>query len=171
MFYFTEEDLRGVFEIIGEHYAKREEVPNYWHEQDGINKLLGVFHGVQMDTFYPTLVDKATYLLTQINKGHFFSNGNKRLSLVIAIVFLAINDKRLADLSKKEYRDLLVNLFPSFTNFEDQEDFSPEEFATYNLSIIIADSHKYLSREGDNFEQLKQKVVLFFYQSLREVKE
>lgn len=166
MLYQEEKDLEHVFAFIESHFSGRENVPLYVDEAPGIEKLRGVLNGVRSDTFYPTLVAKAAYLLIQINKGHFFSNGNKRIALVIAIAFLAMNDKQIAPRTKEFYRERLRNLFPTFNDFEDQEDFSTEEFALYNLSIIIADSHKYLGEGEKAFEMLKQKVGSFFAESI-----
>lgn len=167
MLYFDKSDTDLVFRLIGEHYTRVEEVPEYANEYAGVERLLGVFEGVQSDQFYPSLEEKAAYLLVQINKGHFFSNGNKRLALVIAIGFLAFNDKRVAESTKEKYTSLLTKLFPSFESFEDQEDFSPDEYALYNISIIIADSHRYVP--GNDFESLKEKVVQFFMESLTDL--
>lgn len=164
MLYHEKEDLGLIFGIVSNHYARAEEVPQYFEEKNGVEKLLAVFDGVKSDTFYPTLEDKAAYLLLQVNKGHFFSNGNKRLALVVAVAFVAINDKILVDSTKEEYTTRLKSLFPLFDTFDDQADFKPDEFALYNLSIIIADSHKYVGNAG--FDELKEKVKIFFVSSL-----
>ncbi len=164
MQYHEQSDLEAIFKIVADHYARAEEVPQYAEEQVGVEKLLGVFDGVRSGTFYPSLEDKAAYLLLQVNKGHFFSNGNKRLALVVAVAFVVINDMVVLDTSKDEYRERLRGLFPQFDRFEDQPDFTSDEFALYNLSIIIADSHKYVGVAG--FEELKEKVKNFFVLSL-----
>src|SRR3989338_7247081 len=98
--YFTEESLGNAFLEVETHYAKREEVPQYKNETPGMGKLLGVLEKARMDIYYPSLLDKATYLFVAINKGHFFSNGNKRLALVIALGFLALNERRLRSFSR-----------------------------------------------------------------------
>ena len=161
MLYFDEDDLELIFNLIVKHYSDREDVPNYLNEQEGIKNLLGVFERVHMD-FYPSLIDKAVCLFVQINKGHFFSNGNKRLALVTAIGFLNINDKKVANLSREKFKEILLSLFPKCEDtLEDQKDFSPEEYALYNLSVIVADSYRHIS-EKEGFEVLKQKVANFF---------
>jgi|GEM_PF-5278895 len=126
-------------------------------KKHGLEKKDGVLQGVQMDNFYPTVEEKAAYLLMQINKGHFFSNGNKRVALVTTLTFVLENDYAIYSFSKAQYRDKLVKLFPKCNDFHDYDDFLPEEFGFYNLSIIIADSEKYV----DGFEQLKIAVVEF----------
>ena len=156
--YLTQDELVHAFEEIEAHYAKHEDVPRYKNETPGIEKLLGILEKVQMGMFYPSLLDKATYLFVAINKGHFFSNGNKRLALVIALGFLALNERRLRSFSRKKYKEKLEELFSGIC-FEEYPDFTPEEFALYHLSLIVAESHKYVS---DNFDALKQKVHDFF---------
>jgi len=170
MLYHEKEDLGLIFDLVEKHYARKEEVPDYKHEQAGVDKLLGVFEGVK-SAFYPSLEEKASYLILQINKGHFFSNGNKRLALVAAMGFLVINDKILSELSKEKYRAMLEALFPLYNAYEDQADFSPDEYALYNLSIIIADSHRYIEGGANDYDGLKSKVVDFFRQSLIDWKE
>src|SRR3989344_1281686 len=101
--YFTKESLGSAFREVETHYTKHEEVPRYKDETPGMGKLLGVLEKAQMDMFYTSLLDKATYIFIAINKGHFFSNGNKRLALVIALGFLALNERRLRSFSRKKY--------------------------------------------------------------------
>jgi death-on-curing family protein len=156
--YLEKEQLPPLFAYLAERYAKLEEVPSYSDERIGYGKILGVLEGVRMDVYYPDVLDKAAYLLIQINKGHFFSNGNKRLALVVATVFLDINGKHLKDLPKEEYRTLLTRLFPEYKDWSDFPDFSSTDFATYHLSIIIADS----GTLGIAHDDLKTRVKAFF---------
>ena len=112
MKYLGNEHLELLFETIYTHYARREEVPHYQDEQSGIEKLKGVFQGVRMDEFYPDFFDKAAYLFIQINEGHFFSNGNKRLALVVTAVFVRINEFLF---QKKNIRSVFQNYFQNIT--------------------------------------------------------
>src|SRR3989338_3188244 len=162
--YFTEESLGNAFLEVETHYARREEVPRYRNETPGMEKLLGILEKVQTGMFYPSLLDKAAYLFVAINKGHFFSNGNKRLALVIALGFLALNERRLRSFSRKKYKRKLEELFGGIY-FEEYPEFTPEEFALYHLSLIVAESHKHV---GDNFDALKQKVHDFFASAVEE---
>ena len=156
--YLDKEQLPPLFVYLAERYARIEEVPSYQDETIGFGKLLGVLEGVRMDTYYPDTLDKAGYLLIQINKGHFFSNGNKRLALVVATVFLDLNGKRLKSLSKEEYQALLGRLFPEYKDWSDFPEFSSTDFATYHLSIIIADSGTF----NIDHDDLKARVKAFF---------
>lgn len=162
--YLTQADLEHAFDEVEAHYAKHEEVPCYKEETRGLEKLLGVLEKVQMDMLYPSLLDKATYLFVQINKGHFFSNGNKRLALVIALGFLTLNEALLKNFSRKKYKEKIKKLFGD-VSFEEYPEFTPEEFALYHLSLIVAESHKYV---GDDFDALKQKVHDFFVFAVKE---
>lgn len=160
--YLADEHLDPIFSFVAERYGRQEEVPVYRDNSDGIAKLLGVLERARMDSYYPTLLDKATHLLLSVNKGHFFSNGNKRLALVVTTTFLTINEKHLKENPKEVYRDLLASLFPEHRECTDFPEFTATDFATYNLSIIIADSGSY-SIEYDN---LKKRVRAFLSQSV-----
>jgi prophage maintenance system killer protein len=98
MIYIEESDLEIIFSIIDKFYSRREEVPNYRNDKHGLSQLIGVLERVKMD-YYPLLEDKVSYLFIQVNKGHFFSNGNKRLALVLAVGFLLFNDKDINNYS------------------------------------------------------------------------
>ena len=160
--YLADEHLDPIFDFVSKRYGRQEEVPIYRENKDGIAKLLGVLERARMGIYYPTLLDKATHLLLSINKGHFFSNGNKRLALVVTTTFLTINDKHLEENSKESYKELLASLFPEHRECTDFQEFTATDFATYNLSIIIADSGTY----SIEYDVLKQRVRAFLSQSV-----
>lgn len=156
--YLNKEHLQPLFGYLQKRYARIEEVPDYENEKLGYEKLLGVLERVRMELYYPDLLDKATYLLIAINKGHFFSNGNKRLALVVATTFLTLNDTQLKEDSKEDYKSLLESLFPEYTNWTDFPEFTSTDFATYHLSIVIAES----GALGIEHDDLKGRVKKFF---------
>lgn len=160
--YLADEHLDLIFNFVSKRYGRQEEVPVYRENLDGVAKLLGVLERARMDIYYPTLLDKATHLLLSINKGHFFSNGNKRLALVVTTTFLTINEKHLKENSKESYQDLLSSLFPEHRECLDFPEFTPTDFATYNLSIVIADSGTY----NIEYDSLKERVHTFLSQSI-----
>ena len=123
--YLAAEHLDPIFAFVAERYGREEEVPIYRDNRGGVAQLLGVLERARMDLYYPTLLDKATHLLLSINKGHFFSNGNKRLALVVTTTFLTINEKHLEENSKESYRELLALLFPEHTECSDFPEFTP----------------------------------------------
>jgi prophage maintenance system killer protein len=162
--YLEDKDLDGIFALVAERYGRQEEVPAYRDSREGIAELLGVLERAKMDAFYPTLLDKATHLLLGINKGHFFSNGNKRLALAVTTTFLTLNRHQLAEPRKEVYKTRLAELFPEHSQCTDFPEFTATDFATYNLSIIIADSGTYHL----DYELLKERVHAFLAQSLEE---
>ena len=163
--YLGDEHLDPIFSFVAERYGRQEEVPILYRDNStGIAELLGVLERSRMDTFYPNLLEKATHLLISINKGHFFSNGNKRLALVVTTTFLTLNGKHLKENSKESYKTLLASLFPEHTECTDFPEFTATDFATYNLSIIIADSGTY----NLEYEILKKRVRKFLSQSVED---
>jgi prophage maintenance system killer protein len=155
--YLSREHLNEVFAYIAKHYSRIEEVPDYISEKTGIEKLCGVLEHAYSDIYYPTVLDKAVHLLVQINKGHFFSNGNKRLALVVTTTFLGRNGFHIKSLEKTDFKDILSNLFPEHTDWKDYSDFTATDFATYHMSIIIAESGMY----NIEFDVLKLRVKDF----------
>ena len=156
MYFIEPQNLEVVFQIIREHYGRREDVPVYESDREGLSKLHGVLAGVKAD-YYPDIYGKAAYLIIQINKGHFFANGNKRLALVCTLMFLFSNEALLKERSKDEFRSKLESLFPVFKAFEDDSVFNSAEFAYYNLSIVIAES----TLHAESFDSLKGAVEDF----------
>ena len=59
-------------------------------ERDGIEKILDF---VQNDLYYPSLEDKLTYMVFAFCTGHYFADGNKRISLVMGAHFLVKNNR------------------------------------------------------------------------------
>lgn len=162
IFYLGDEHLDPIFGFVAERYGRQEEVPIYRDNREGIDKLLGVLERTRMDTYYPNLLDKATHLLIEINEGHFFSNGNKRLALVVTAAFLTLNGKHLEERQKESYQSLLSSLFPEHEEYVDFHEFTATDFATYNLSIIIADS----GTHSLQYEALKTRVREFLSQAI-----
>lgn len=164
--YLEKEDLHHIFSLIYDHFSNIEDVPRYEQEIEGISKLVGIFQGVKQD-FYPSIADKASYYLVQINKDHFFSNGNKRIALSCAYVFLVLNNVCFKAKPRKYFKEVISDLFPTYIDFEDDDKFSPEGFGLYNLSILIADSHKHVT----SFDELKNKIVQFFTETTIPLRE
>jgi prophage maintenance system killer protein len=165
MLYLKTEQLPILFELVKKYYSRNEEVPTYGNFTEAISKLSSVLDGVQ-NNLYLSISHKIAYLFLQINKGHFFPNGNKRLALVVAVVFAMINNYQLKELTRDEYQYLTQRLFPKYNRFQNFN-FFPEEFGLYNLSIIVADSHLYMS----DFSELKKAAEAFFEFALVKVPE
>ena len=60
-------------------------------EREEIEKVLDF---VQNDIYYPTLEEKLTYMVFAFCTGHYFADGNKRISLVLGAHFLIKNKRR-----------------------------------------------------------------------------
>lgn len=57
-------------------------------ERSGIQMILEL---VQNDLYYPSFEEKLTYLVYSFCTGHYFTDGNKRISLVVGAHFLVKN--------------------------------------------------------------------------------
>ena len=57
-------------------------------DMGGLEKVLDF---IQDDEYYPTFEEKLTYLVFGLCHGHYFSDGNKRISLVAGAHFLLKN--------------------------------------------------------------------------------
>lgn len=57
-------------------------------DEGGIKKVLDF---VQNDLYYPTFIDKLTYLIYGICTGHYFEDCNKRIALTLGVWFLFYN--------------------------------------------------------------------------------
>ncbi|TDN46486.1 death-on-curing protein [Curtobacterium flaccumfaciens] len=58
---------------------------------------------------YPTLVEKAAALVHSVVRNHALVDGNKRLGLMLLIVFLGVNGRRLTA-SNDEAHDFIVKI-------------------------------------------------------------
>lgn len=156
--------LQAVFDFINVRYSEREEVPVY-KDEPGFPKLLATLELVKDDNYYPDLLDKATYLFININKGHFFSNGNKRLSIVVLVLFLVLNNRVFKDESKEWYKRKLETLFPECRDvgFEDFTEFNSVDFCAYHLAIRTAASGEY----NIDHQVLKQRITNFLKETTR----
>lgn len=56
-----------------------------------LGQLESILEHIQYDLYYPNFEDKLTHLFYAINKGHTFSDGNKRSSIALATYFMEIN--------------------------------------------------------------------------------
>lgn len=88
---------------------------------------------IQIDDYYPTFIDKLVHLIWSINRNHAFSDGNKRLSITLGVLFLSLNGylyciKRfLAEMENISYhlaagrieKELLFKLIKSILDGED----------------------------------------------------
>lgn len=56
-----------------------------------LGTLDGVLKNIQIDSYYPTIVDKMTHLFFCVCEFHCFADGNKRLAITLCTQFLLLN--------------------------------------------------------------------------------
>ncbi len=88
--YLSKEDLlRYYLETIRQSGGGMSEV----RDEGGLDKVLDF---VRNDDYYPTFEEKLTYLVYGLCHGHYFADGNKRVSLVAGAHFLIKNKRSWA---------------------------------------------------------------------------
>ena len=111
-----------------------------------LGRLESVLFHIQNDDYYPTFEDKLIHLVWSINRNHAFSDGNKRLSITLGVLFLLLNgylyciERFLREMENISYhlaagridKDLLSDIIHSF--LENKSDFSEE----LKLQLLIA---------------------------------
>ena len=111
-----------------------------------IGYLYSALELIQNDDYYPTFEDKLIHLVWSINRNHAFSDGNKRLSITLGVLFLLLNgylyciERFLREMENISYhlaagridKDLLSDIIHSF--LENESDFSEE----LKLKLLIA---------------------------------
>lgn len=98
--------------------------------EGGVRQMLDF---VQNDLYYPTIAEKAAYLMFSLCKGHYFADCNKRISITLALYFFIINGYMylakdfMADIEAIGYhvaaghidKDLLTAVFDAIVKNED----------------------------------------------------
>lgn len=56
-----------------------------------LGQLESILEHIQYDLYYPNFENKLTHLFYAINKGHTFSDGNKRSSIALSTYFMEVN--------------------------------------------------------------------------------
>ena len=59
---------------------------------EGMGRLDSILTLVRDDDYYPEFVDKLTYLVYSVNKGHCFADGNKRTSIALGCALMSVNN-------------------------------------------------------------------------------
>ena len=128
--YLSKEDLLKYYrETIEQSGGGMAEV----RDSEGIDKVLEF---VKNDDYYPSFEDKLTYLVYGLCYGHYFGDGNKRISLVAGAHFLLKNEHSwagfhfLTDMEAYIWhvaagninKDLLCAIIHSVINHEDMDE-------------------------------------------------
>ncbi len=135
--YITPEDLVEIIDVIQSFdYISDEEIPRYDDQPEKIDDYFSLIDRLKNDTYYPDIYAKAAALLLNVN-GHYFANGNKRLAVFSMTYFLESNGLTPTELTKDEFDDIITEIFGQH-ELEDYENFSPTDYAMYNLALITA---------------------------------
>lgn len=154
--YITPEDLVEIIDVIqGFDYISDDEIPKYDDQPDKIDDYFALVDRLKNDTYYSDIYSKAATLFLNIN-GHYFANGNKRLAVFSMTYFLENNGLSPADLSKDEFGKLITEIFGNHT-LEDYENFTPTDFAMYNVALITAQ----FNQNNIDFDDGKAQVEQF----------
>ena|SRR5258708_4002144 len=156
----TEDCYKFVFPYIYSQLSGSEPTAQYEQEPEGLNELAKVLQLVENDSYYPSFEGKAAYLLCSIAGSQYFTNGNKRLGIIVLMLFLIFNEVELLVLTVKEYRELLKDLFPLHIWENNSNIGEGEPLFLYNLAILIGDRNQW--GEGMSFDTLKEKVANLF---------
>ena len=127
-----------LFPLIRREMAATEPAPYYEGERSGMDHLEGIVALMERNE-YEGVLGKAAYLFCSVIDGHHFSNGNKRLGVVLLTYFLLINRYKISVLDLRIMREELEKAFPKL-QWEDVQSFQhPHEHFFYHLALVIAD--------------------------------
>lgn len=95
---------------------------------------------IQNDSYYPSFIDKLTHLIHSGVKFHSFIDGNKRTTLHIALMFIALN----CDLKEnKQFIISLENIIVSLASGEiDKEEL--RDFIQANISLTPSEIIRFI---------------------------
>ena len=83
--------------------------------ESALNNAYGIYFGLEN---YPTVEEKAARLAYSLTKNHPFLDGNKRIAVLIMLVFLEINKMELT-CSNEQLIDLALKIAASLKTYED----------------------------------------------------
>lgn len=108
-----------------------------------LGQLESILEHIQYDLYYPNFEDKLTHLFYAINKGHTFSDGNKRSSIALSTYFMEVNGYDFA-VSKfiTEMENITVDVADNRVNKE-----------------LLAEIISSILYEDDYSEDLKLKII------------
>lgn len=131
----------AVYPLIRTRMATQEPAPYYDDEKQGENHLSAIFDLMQRSD-YRGVLGKAAYLFCSTIDGHHFSNGNKRLAVVLVVFFLLANHYQIRAPRMELVQRWLRKAFPHL-QWEQVSAFShPHEYFFYHLALVIADRHQ-----------------------------
>ena len=168
MLYLTLEDYFNIiFSDIRELAYDDVEKPMYENDSYGINKLESILTFIKNDDYYSTFYQKATYLFLNLSRGHYFSNGNKRIAIYSFLYFVYLNKYRYRNIQKNTYQKWFLKHFPNYV-------LEVDEFHTnwgwalfnFNKAINVTEEEKIYGHKC-TFIELKDITEAFFRFILR----
>ena len=129
--------------------------PIYESQSEGLNNLDKTLVFVQNDEYYPDFYLKTAYLFLSITKGHYFSNGNKRLAAALTSFFLVVNQYEQTDKNERQVATWFKTNFPTYEL--DNSNFPIMNWALYHLNKAINDKVDLIV-----FDKLKNMVAQLF---------
>ncbi len=157
IWYFSTEEFRHIgFGFIHDRLTEIEPAPDYEKEKTGMEQLEKVLTLVRSDEYYPTFWDKAAYLITSIAASQYFSNGNKRLAIVVLLTFLSKNN---IELLAADLYTALLQAFPDMHWEENMNIDHPHALFLYNLAIVLGNRSVWGTND---FGILRTKVAEMF---------
>lgn len=145
------------FEI--ESRAEEEPVPLYEKEIEGMQALKSVLQFVSDNEYYPTFDEKCAYIMCSIAGAQHFSNGNKRLSIGLLLIFLIINKAQVLDITKEYAREIVTKEFKGYKWDPNSQITGNHALLLYNLAIAIGSRNDLGIQD---FSILKEKVRSIF---------
>ena len=116
--------------------------------EDYINCILEF---IKNDDYYPSFIEKLSYLVYSIASNHCFLDGNKRTAIAIGMYFLIINDYDIPTISK--FTKIMENAVPfAVSGIISREDL------TEIITIILWDLEPFESDKIKYIDKLSAKV-------------
>lgn len=157
--YFGVEECREFgFAYIYSKLTHNEPAPHYEDESNGMAELVKVLAFTQNDLYYPSFEEKCAYLICSIAGSQYFSNGNKRLSVTVLLMFLIRNNVQVL-VDEDRFQQLMRDFFHAHiwevaTGIDD-----PHSQFLYNLSMVIGDRNKWGT---EDFAILREWITSIF---------
>lgn len=151
--------VRELFPYIHRKLAEEESAADYQSETNGMAELQKVLDLVQYNEYYATLEEKAPYLICSIAGSQYFSNGNKRLSVVMLLQFIGLNNRPVRTFSAADFQTLLVFSFPEYQWEPNKNLDDSYALFLYNLAIVIGDRPQWGTND---FSEVKRRVAEMF---------
>lgn len=146
------------FPYIYDELTGLEQAPNYESEPVGMAELEKVLEFVRNDRYYPSFDEKCAYIISSIAGSQYFSNGNKRLSVTVLLMFLLHNNIFVLS-DEIRLRALMHGAFPDHTWEAIAGIQKPHSQFLYNLSIVIGDRSKWRTND---FAVIRQRIASMF---------